>query len=99
MNISELSKKLKQKDKNYIVTADQWYNSFTIHYKGVDIIHAYFETLANRYGWVIKCDVKFMQDQLPLILEPLNLLKDLDEPLCTDKMPLIGGFDGEREVK
>ena len=33
MTIKELYRKLKEKDKNYIVTENQWGTAFTIYYK------------------------------------------------------------------
>lgn len=98
MRLGDLARKLKAKDKKYSVTADQWYMSFTIYYGDAHVIHAYFETLTNRYGWLIEIDNRLLQDQLPILLEPLELLKNLEEPLSTDQMPLLDGFEGEREI-
>lgn len=39
------------------------------------------------------------EELIDLVIYPLQLIKKLDEPLCTDEMPLFDGFNDEREVK
>lgn len=100
--IKELYRKLKEKDKNYIVTENQWGTAFTIYYKekSYKLLHVDFRELVQLYGWNLKLEgLTFRKELIDLVIYPLQLIKKLDEPLCTDEMPLLDGFNDEREVK
>ena len=89
MTIKELYRKLKEKDKNYIVTENQWGTAFTIYYKekGYKLLHVDFSELVQLYGWNLKLEgLTFRKELIDLVIYPLQLIKKLDEPLCTDEM-------------
>lgn len=102
MTIKELYRRLKEKNKNYIVTENQWGTAFNVYYKEktYKLMHVEFSTLVQLYGWNLKLnELTFRKEQIDLVVYPLKLIKKLDEPLCTDEMPLLDGFEGEREIK
>lgn len=109
MTIKEMYRKLKAKDKSYIVTEDQWGLSFTILYKPssdddpIDLFHVEYDDSVEVGGWCAELkEVTFLlkPSQISVLSYPLQLLKKVDEPICTDRMPMLNsGFNGEREVK
>ena len=54
-------------------------------------------------GWCAESkEVTFLlkPSQISVLSYPLQLLEKVDEPICTDRMPMLNsGFNGEREVK
>lgn len=54
-------------------------------------------------GWCVESkEVTFILNpsQISVLSYPLQLLEKIDEPICTDRMPMLNsGFNGEREVK
>lgn len=38
------------------------------------------------------------EELIDLVIYPLQLIKKLDEPLCTDEMPLLDGFNDETNI-
>lgn len=102
MTIKDIYQSLKSKNKNYIITENQWGTAFTVYYKAKSykLLHVEFSTLVQLYGWNLKLEaLTFRKESIDLVIYPLQLIKKLDEPLCTDEMPLLDGFNGEREVK
>ena len=106
MKIKELYRRLKDKDKGYIVTEDQWGLAFTIYYKPssfepdddpIKLFHVEYEFA----GWCVESkEVTFLLSQTSILSYPLQLLKKIDEPICTDRMPMLdSSFNGEREIK
>ena len=60
MTIKELYRRLKDKDKGYIVTEDQWGLAFTIYYKPssfepdddpIDLFHVEYDDSLEAGGW------------------------------------------------
>lgn len=111
MTIKELYRRLKDKDKGYIVTEDQWGLAFTIYYKPssfepdddpIKLFHVEYEEVA---GWCVESKevtflLTFLLSQTSILSYPLQLLKKIDEPICTDRMPMLdSSFNGEREIK
>lgn len=109
MTIEDIYRKLKEKNSDYVVTEDQWGLAFTIYYKVATpvngqekINHKLFHVEWDEYGnsWVISTEeINYLQSQTDIVTYPLLLLKKLNEPICTDRMPLLDGFNGEKEVK
>lgn len=112
MTIKEMYRKLKAKDKSYIVTEDQWGLSFTILYKPsffepddapIDLFHVEYDDSVEAGEWCAESkEVTFLlkPSQISLLSYPLQLLEKIDKPICTDRMSMFnGGFNGEREVK
>lgn len=109
MTIKELYRRLKGKDKGYIVTEDQWGLAFTIYYKPssfdpdddpIELFHVEYDDSVEVVGWCAESkEVTFLLSQISILSYPLQLLKKIDEPICTDRMPLLDGFNGEREIK
>ena len=110
MTIKELYRRLKDKDKGYIVTEDQWGLAFTIYYKPsffeldddpIDLFHVEYDDTVEVVGWCVESkEVTFLLSQISILSYPLQLLKKIDKPSCTDRMPMLGsGFNGEREIK
>ena len=110
MTIKELCRRLKDKDKGYIVTEDQWGLAFTIYYKPsffeldddpIELFHVDYDDSVEVGGWHAESqEVDFLLSQTSILSYPLQLLKKIDEPICTDRMPMLGsGFNGEREIK
>ena len=112
MTIKELYRRLKDKDKGYIVTEDQWGLAFTIYYKPsffepdddpINLFHVEYDDSMEVAGWCAESkEVTFLlkPSQISILSYPLQLLKKIDEPICTDRMPMLGsGFNGEREIK
>lgn len=106
MTIEEFYRKLKEKDPSYLVMENQWGTAFTVYYKGKDykdykLLHVYLSKLVQLYGWNLKLEgLIFRKELINLVIYPLQLIKKLDEPLCTDEMPMLdSGFNGEREIK
>lgn len=110
MTIKELCKRLKDKDKGYIVTEDQWGLAFTIYYKPssfepdddpIKLFHVEYDDSVEVVGWCVESkEVTFLLSQTSILSYPLQLLKKIDEPICTDRMPMLdSGFNGEREIK
>lgn len=103
MTIEEFYRKLKEKDENYIVMENQWGTAFSVYYKEKDykLLHVYLSKLVQLYGWNLKLEgLIFRKELIDLVIYPLQLIKKLDEPLCTDEMPMLdSGFNGEREIK
>ena len=112
MTIKEMYRKLKAKDKSYIVTEDQWGLAFTIYYKPsffepdddpIDLFHVEYDASVEVGGWCAESkEVTFLlkPSQISVLSYPLQLLEKVDEPICTDRMPMLNsGFNGEREVK
>ena len=110
MTIKELYRRLKDKDKGYIVTEDQWGLAFTIYYKPsffelgddpIDLFHVEYDDSLEAGGWCAESkEVTFLLSQTSILSYTLQLLKKIDEPSCTDRMPMLGsGFNGEREIK
>lgn len=110
MTIKELYRRLKDKDKGYIVTEDQWGLAFTIYYKPsffgtdddpIDLFHVEYDDSMEVSGWCAESkEVTFLLSQISILSYPLQLLKKIDEPICTDRMPMLNsGFNGEREIK
>ena len=110
MTIEDIYRKLKEKNSDYVVTEDQWGLAFTIYYKVATpvngqekINHKLFHVEWDGYsnGWVISTEeINYLQSQTDIVTYPLLLLKKLNEPICTDRMPMLdSGFKGEKEVK
>ena len=112
MTIKELYRRLKEKDKGYIVTEDQWRLAFTIYYKPsffepdddpIDLFHVEYDDSLEAGGWCAESrEVTFLlkPSQISILSYPLQLLEKIDEPICTDRMPMLdSGFNGEREIK
>lgn len=110
MKIKELYRRLKDKDKGYIVTEDQWGLAFTIYYKPssfepdddpIKLLHVEYDDSVEVAGWCVESkEVTFLLSQTSILSYPLQLLKKIDEPICTDRMPILdSGFNGEREIK
>lgn len=112
MKIKEFYRKLKEKDENYIVAEDQWGLAFTIYYKPsffepdddpIDLFHVEYDDSVEVGGWCAESkEVTFLlkPSQISILSYPLQLLEKIDEPICTDRMPMLdSGFNGEREIK
>lgn len=112
MTIKELYRRLKDKDKGYIVTEDQWGLAFTIQYKPsffnsdddpIDLFHVEYDNSVEVGGWCAESqEVTFLlkPSQISILNYPLELLEKIDEPVCIDRMPMLdSGFKGEREIK
>lgn len=112
MTIKELYRRLKNKDKGYIVTEDQWGLAFTIYYKPlffepdddpIELFHVEYDDDVSKTEWCAESkEVTFLlkPSQISILSYPLQLLEKIDEPICTDRMPMLNsGFNGEREIK
>ena len=69
MTIEEFYRKLKEKDKNYIVMENQWGTAFTVYYKGKDykdykLLHVYLSKLVQLYGWNLKLEGLIFREEL-----------------------------------
>lgn len=112
MTIKEIYQKLKAKDKGYVVTEDQWGLAFTVCYKPdffeedddpIELFHVEYDDSVEVGGWCAESkEVTFLlkPSQISILSYPLQLLEKIDEPICTDRMPMLNsGFKGEREIK
>jgi|GEM_PF-4312474 len=110
MTIKEFYRRLKDKDKGYIVTEDQWGLAFTIYYKPsffepdddpINLFHVEYDDDISKTEWCAESEeVTFLLEpsQISILSYPLQLLEKIDKPSCTDRMPMLNS-NGEREIK